>query len=97
MKFSVQTSEIKENPVTMMRRLGYHPHQGSSMSFARRLTHDEFPRLHVYMNDQGSSLEVSIHLDQKGACHDGQTAHSGEYDGQILEDEKRRIIEQLKN
>lgn len=95
MKFKVEHNN--QNSVVLMRRLGYHTHGNRTMSFARRLTHDEFPRFHVYLDDLGDSWEVSLHLDQKRASYGEQTAHSGDYDGQLLEEEKQRIITQLNN
>lgn len=97
MKFVIKTADILENPVTMMRRLGYAPHHGT-MSFVRRLTHDEFPRLHVHLNDVVDGIEVSLHLDQKRATYGDNTAHSGEYNhSEMLKEEKQRIIMQLSN
>jgi len=94
MKFIIKND--RENPLALMRRIGYAPHH-KSQSFIRRLTHDEFPRFHVYMEDTGSGWEVNLHLDQKGVCYDDQTAHSGDYEGRVLEEEKQRIIVQLSN
>ncbi|PIR06317.1 MAG: hypothetical protein COV55_04270 [Candidatus Komeilibacteria bacterium CG11_big_fil_rev_8_21_14_0_20_36_20] len=93
MKFLVKDS--KYNPVALMRFLGYH--QERNGSFARRLSSARFPRLHVYLNEKNKVLEISLHLDQKGACYGGQTAHSGDYEGNILEQEKKRINKLLEN
>jgi len=92
MKFLIE--QLKTNHLNMMRRLGYHPHR-HNQSFARRLSSNEFPRFHVYLKDSKAGLEFSLHLDQKGACYEGQTAHSGDYDTEVLEQEKRRIISLL--
>ena len=89
MKFFVKKN--KENEVVIMRHLGYHSHRQGA-SFARRLTANEFPRLHVYLKDSGDDWELSLHLDQKGACYPGSRAHSGDYDGDVLSAEKERII-----
>jgi len=94
MKFIIKNN--RDNPLTLMRRIGYAPHS-KSQSFVRRLTSEDFPRFHVYMGDTGNGWEVSLHLDQRGACYDNQTAHSGDYEGKILEEEKQRIIVQLSN
>ncbi|MBT4849842.1 hypothetical protein HON36_03245 [Candidatus Parcubacteria bacterium] len=77
-----------------MRRLGYHPHRNKD-SYAKRLSNGEFPRFHVYLNQRDEGLQVSIHLDQKAACYESHTAHSGDYDGELLEQEKQRIISLL--
>lgn len=89
MKFVVV--KTKENNMTMMRRLGYHPHRRDA-SFVRRLTLGAFPRLHIYLQDRSDSWEFSLHLDQKGASYPGTRAHSGDYDGEVLLAEKERII-----
>ncbi|MBT6690770.1 hypothetical protein HOB10_00345 [Candidatus Parcubacteria bacterium] len=89
MKFVLEN--IKVNHLNLMRRLGYHPHK-RNQSFARRLSSNEFPRFHVYLKEKPSGLEFSLHLDQKGACYEGHTAHSGDYDTEVLDQEKQRII-----
>ena len=81
-----------QNALTIMRHLGYHPHP-KNKSFIRRIGANLFPRFHVYINDNPSGLEIKMHLDQKGVCYTGQTAHSGDYeDNQALDQEKERII-----
>lgn len=94
MKFILENN--KYNILDLFRRLGYHPHK-NRQSFSRRLSSNEFPRFHVYYKEATGGLELSMHIDQKAACYGGQSAHSGEYDGQLLEEEKQRIILQLKN
>lgn len=79
-----------------MKRFGYSPHPKNE-SFVRRLSHDKFPRFHAYIQDRNDQHEISLHLDQKGACYEGHTAHSGDYDGEILEVEKARITNLLRN
>ena len=79
-----------------MRSLGYHLVKRGE-SFAKRLASGEFPRLHVYLKDVKDGLQISIHLDQKAACYAGNTAHSGDYDGDLLEQEKQRILNVIKN
>ena len=93
MKFTIDNPSY--NNLNLMRRLGYHPHKKND-GFIRRMSHNEFPRFHVYLKDLEESFEMSLHLDQKGVCYEGQTAHSGEYDSKILEEEKQRIITQLR-
>jgi hypothetical protein len=90
MKFIIKSN--KQNHVILMRSLGYHLVKRGE-SFAKRLASGEFPRLHVYLKDVADGLQLSIHLDQKAACYTGSTAHSGDYDGDILEQEKQRILD----
>ena len=87
MKFVLEN--IKENPVNTMRSVGYAPHRDS---FVRLLGRNKFPRFHAYLKKVNNRLEISLHLDQKGACYDNATAHSGDYDGEILNTEQQRII-----
>lgn len=50
-----------------------------------------YPRFHLYLKNQEDVLEFNLHLDQKKPSYQGQTAHSGEYDGALVEMEKQRI------
>jgi hypothetical protein len=79
-----------------MRDCGYrvieNPHQGGERSFARSLNWGHFyPRFHVYLNSLQEALEINLHLDMKKPSYEGTTAHSGEYDGRLVEEEARRI------
>jgi len=80
----------------LMRECGYrlieNPHQGGERSFARSLNWGHFyPRFHVYLNSLSQGLEINLHLDMKKPSYEGTTAHSGEYDGKLVEDEIHRI------
>ena len=94
MKFVIQNN--KQNHVILMRSLGYHLVKRGE-SFAKRLASGEFPRLHVYLKEVDTGLQFSIHLDQKAACYQDQTAHSGDYNGDLLEQEKQRILNFINN
>jgi len=78
-------------PANFMRFLGYHPDRGAA-SFSRRLGRNVYPRLHIYLTElSDNKLEISLHLDQKKPSYPGQRAHSADYDGDILQQEKERI------
>lgn len=94
MKFLINNS--KYNILSLTRQIGYHPHK-NNQSFSRRLDSGDFPRWHLYIKEKSGAWEFSLHLDQKSVCYDGQTAHSGDYDGEILEAEKKRISNLLKD
>lgn len=82
------------NPVAFLRQAGYIPltsHFSDETSFARRLSRDYYPRFHIYINKQGESDYFNLHLDQKKASYEGQTAHSGEYDGDLVKQEAERL------
>lgn len=65
----------------------------SETSYIRRMTNGEFPRFHVYVDAKSGGFQVNLHLDQKAPTYGDHTAHSGEYDGQIVEMEGKRIKE----
>jgi len=87
---------IKDNIHGLMRKIGYH-YQGQSQqeySFVRPPR--GYPRFHVYLKEDDEDLILNLHLDQKRPSYQGATAHSGEYEGKIVEDEIERIKQTLK-
>jgi hypothetical protein len=87
------------NPPThsrnLLRRAGYGLHVGRDreVSYVRRLSGGDYPHFHVYVNSEnGSAIEITLHLDEKKPSYEGFTAHSGEYEGEIVEQEKDRIL-----
>ena len=99
MKLTIVT---KESLINVMRRAGYRAdHRDASTgqdSFVRRLRGAEYPRFHVYGSKHGDELLLNLHLDQKKPSYTGSHAHSGEYDGDLVEREAERIqklIQQL--
>ncbi|MEK7623704.1 MAG: hypothetical protein AAB408_03490 [Patescibacteria group bacterium] len=72
---------------------------GVEVSYIRRLANAEFPRWHAYLEIKPDGFQVNLHLDQKAPTYGEGTAHSGEYEGEIVEAEGRRIqqtIEKMK-
>lgn len=92
MKFEC-TGRFGAAPRVLMQRAGYAHSvtRKGKESYVRRLRGAEFPRFHVYLDDTNNGFTVSIHLDQKGACYESTSAHSGEYDGELVEKEAKRI------
>jgi hypothetical protein len=98
---------INENPANALRRCGYHfeRHHPNTreLSAARALGAGGFPRFHAYVKiiDGHPStrsarsgliqMEINLHLDQKRPIYKGASAHSGEYGGEIVEQEAERI------
>ena len=85
----------KETALFLMRRAGYgferkDPKTGEDV-FSRRLSANWYPKFHVYAHKEGDTLFVNLHLDQKKPTYAGVSAHSGEYDGEIVEQEAERI------
>lgn len=75
-----------------MRICGYqritNPHKNNEESFARSLHQGNFyPRFHIYIENNS----LTIHLDMKKASYEGTSAHSGEYEGPLVEQELKRI------
>lgn len=94
MKFKIAPQPV--NTLNLMRQLGYRLHFDNN-SYVRRLGRQDYPHFHVYLRESPRHLELSLHLDQKGACYQGQTAHSGEYEGEQLVKERDRMIQLLEN
>lgn len=76
-----------------MRSIGYAKHSNAAgeESYVRRASGLEFPRFHVYVNEFDTPVTLSIHLDQKEHTYEGSRAHSGEYDGAVVQRELERI------
>lgn len=91
--------KIKNTIYNLMRDLGYHfqgqDEKTKELGFARPKT--GYPRLHLFANPKSDGLSLSLHLDQKKPVYDGATAHSGDYDGPVVEKEMERIIKYIKN
>lgn len=60
-------------------------------SYAKRIHRDFYPRFHVYIQTEEEAIVFNLHLDQKRPIYEGITAHSGEYDGEVVEREGIRI------
>ena len=89
------------NTRNLLRRCGYAEQvtRLGKISYSRRAGGGEFPRFHAYIDRINNGFTVNLHLDQKAACYSGTTAHSGEYDGELVEKEAdylKRMIGSLK-
>lgn len=91
---------ISVNPVSALRKAGYHFERALNdtreVSAARTIDRNPFPRFHIYaMLQEGKggtkNLAINLHLDQKKPSYRGTAAHSGEYDGALVEAELERI------
>lgn len=92
MKFILK---FQGNVYNLMRKAGYHPHETGEgeTSFVRRLNGSDYPRFHIYVSreTQDSEVIINLHLDQKKPIYKGTAAHSGEYEGELVEKEMGRI------
>jgi len=66
------------------------------LNFVHPIGGDAYPRFHIYLKKEGEDLIFNLHLDQKRPIYKGTTAHSGEYSGEIVGKEAKRIKQILK-
>ncbi len=95
MKFVLQ-GPFRENLYSLMRKIGYHfigsIEEKSELNFIHPLGGgSSYPRFHIYLKKEDSNLIFNLHLDQKKPIYKGTTAHSGEYDGELIKKEAKRI------
>ncbi len=87
----------QENIQNIMRRCGYFftKEEKNELAFARPLSSSGsgYPRFHIYakVDDVSRETKINLHLDQKKPIYQGVAAHSGEYEGEIVEKEAERI------
>ena len=81
----------------LLRRLGYGEITGRTgqTSFVRCAGGNPYPRFHAYVEDRDGGVQINLHLDQKLASHEGSHAHSGEYDGSLVQAEMDRLHLQI--
>ena len=96
MKFSIHEENIKENIIDLSRKIGYlsigRGKNEAELSFVRPLKGSNYPRFHLLIRtDNGKDILFNLHLDQKKTIYRGSVAHSGEYDGPVIEQEAERI------
>ncbi len=101
MKINIKHEQLANlSIVQFMRQAAYQPLSSrfsDQTSFVRRLGRDFYPRFHAYINNYPDHLIINLHLDQKKASYTGQTAHSGEYQGELVEREAERLQSLLTN
>lgn len=90
---------LSDHARNIMRRLGYGELRTRSgqVSFTKRVTGNYFPRYHAYVEDLNGGIQVNLHIDQKEASYEGTSAHAGEYEGPLIEQEMNRIAEKIKS
>ncbi len=83
----------------LIRELGYvfQGTEGEEFNCIRSISGRDYPRFHLFIKQNNSGLDFNLHLDQKKPSYKGTSAHSGEYDGKLVEDEKERILKALEN
>jgi hypothetical protein len=86
---------IVPDPVRFIRRAGYGLTRSRETSFVKHFDRNPFPRFHLYLDDEGENWSFNLHLDQRAPVYKGVSAHSGEYEGEVVEREVERIKEFL--
>ena len=86
--------DFNENISNFIRECGYVPiarTEEGEWNSARSLQGKDYPRFHCYIKKEGAGLRVNLHLDQKKPSYGEETAHSGDYDGEVVSAEAMRI------
>ena len=94
MKLIINKNQLETNPDQFIRRAGYarlHDRRSGQYSYARRLSSDFYPRFHLYINEESDKVIFNLHLDQKRPGYAGQNRHNAEYDGELVEEEIKRL------
>lgn len=94
MKFTIPADQVPQ-PLHALRSAGYvaftDPNTGEE-SFTLRTGPDFYPRFHLYVSSKDNQTTFNLHLDQKKPSYgQGTHAHSGEYEGPIIEQELKRV------
>ena len=100
MKLTINSNQINETPFAFLRRIGYvhiRDRNTGQESYARKLTGNFYPRFHCYIFEQGGQITFNLHLDQRPTRYEGQTAHAGEYDSSLVQEEMDRLQSALDN
>ncbi len=93
MKIILREQEFNETPERLLQRAGYNYQRARSgqESMVRRVGRGNFPRFHAYINREGDKVIINLHLDQKQPSYGVASAHSGEYEGEVVEKEIERL------
>jgi hypothetical protein len=97
MKFIIN-GPLKDNLYGTARKIGYKFQRAlkdsdgnEEVDFSRVMGASGYPKFHLYIKSQGSDLIFNLHLDQKRPSYTGTSAHAGEYTGEVIEAELKRI------
>jgi len=100
MEFILNKNTLKDNVYNLIRKAGYRfqekDEKNSEWIFVRPLYKNGYPRFHLYIKNTAKNLIFDLHLDQKKPIYSGVPAHSGEYEGEVVETEAERIKEKMK-
>ena len=97
----IKIPNFNDNILNLFRSLGYVfiEQTNEEWNFAKKISGADYPRFHCYAKKENSNLVINLHLDQKKPSYGGSSAHAGEYDGPLIEQEASQILRQtsLKN
>lgn len=88
MKIYIDKKSLGENLYSFLRKCGYAPFHDS---YVKLLLSGGYPRFHLYAQKTEEQYIFNLHLDQKRPSYGKETAHSGEYGGDVVEKEAERI------
>jgi hypothetical protein len=95
MKIIIKKENLPMQPQLIARQAGYGfiiDRLRGKESFVRHFGKGRYPRFHLYISyDTEGRAVFDLHLDQKQASYAGSNMHSGEYGGEVVEAEIRRI------
>lgn len=100
MKLILNKNQLNMAPEQFLRKAGYayiRDRKTGLDSFARRLGAGFYPRLHMYVGEQGDNLIFNLHLDQKQPSYSGARAHNAEYNGEVVGEEIERLEKLIKD
>ena len=85
---------LPDHARNLLRRTGYAEQRTRSgqISYTKRVMAGRFPRYHAYVEDLNGGVQINLHVDQKEASYEGSSAHSGDYDGRVVEEEMTRVV-----
>ena len=92
MKIYINKDDLEGNLYSFLRKCGYMPFHNS---FIRMLSGFGYPRFHLYIEETARQYIFNLHLDQKKPSYKKETAHSGEYESEVVKKEAKRIEEFL--
>ncbi len=88
MKINIKKDELGATIYSFLRDCNYSSFHDS---YVRVLSASGYPRFHIYVEETKDEYILNLHLDQKKPSYGKETAHSGEYEGEVVEEEARRI------
>ncbi len=94
MRIFVSDEQKNRNTSLLLRNAGYHQESNrrtGQISYVRAAGGGQFPRFHVYVEEEDKGWQVNLHLDQKAPSYSGTSAHAGEYAGDVVEVEGERL------